>query len=335
MIDEISLIIKAGDGGDGSVSFRREKFVPKGGPDGGDGGNGGSVYLETDPGLNTLEFFAGKDFLESQSGGGGAKRKRKGRHGADLVLKVPVGTQVHERDRLVADLAEPGQRILIARGGEGGLGNWQFRSPTNTTPREAQPGEKGEKKEIRLELKVLAQVGLVGLPNAGKSTLLSVLTRAKPKIGSYPFTTLSPNLGVMEVAGQELVVADIPGLIEGASEGKGLGMKFLRHIERCRVLVFVLFPQDEWLETPSRQLAGLLKKQLETVQKELGEYKKELLDVPSLLVMNKADLLRGKKLNLIQKSFRSLAIISAATGEGVAELKEKMYKKWRKNEKVD
>ncbi|MCJ7827799.1 GTPase ObgE [Patescibacteria group bacterium] len=285
MIDEAKFIVRAGDGGNGSVNFRREKFVPKGGPDGGDGGKGGSVYFETDPGLNTLDYYAGKNLIEAESGGAGAKKKMKGKDGADLVLKVPVGTQVYVDEKLMADLDKPRQRLLIAHGGEEGLGNWQFRSSTNTTPLEAEDGEPGEERNISLELKVLAQVGLVGLPNAGKSTLLSVLTRAKPKIGSYPFTTLEPNLGVMERQGKTLIAADIPGLIEGASEGKGLGIKFLKHIERCRVLIYVLFPQDEWLEKSAEELVVLMSGQLKTVQSELKEYKEELKDLPIILVV--------------------------------------------------
>ena len=326
MIDEAKFLIKAGGGGNGSVSFRREKFVPKGGPDGGDGGNGGSVYFQAKPGLNTLQHLAGKNLLEAESGGDGEKRKMKGKNGDDLIISVPVGTQIFEGKKLLADLDQPNQRILMARGGEGGWGNWQFRSSTNTTPREAETGQRGEEREIKLELKVLAQVGLVGLPNAGKSTLLSVLTQAKPKIGSYPFTTLSPNLGVMDHQGRTLVVADIPGLIEGASEGKGLGIRFLKHIERCEVLVYVLFFQDDWLERPAAEIISQLNNQLKTVQHELVEYKKEFKGVVSLTVVNKIDLLSEKKLAEVRKKMPKAVFVSAATREGIEKLKENCLK---------
>lgn len=341
MIDEVSFLVKAGDGGNGSVSFRREKYAPKGGPDGGDGGNGGSVWLEAQKGINTLSFFSGKDRFEANDGGRGSKRKRHGENAEDVILKVPVGTVVYEtngmqNDALLArdgvqlfDLTEDGQRVCLAKGGMGGRGNFQFRSSINTTPQEYEEGTKGDKKTVRLELKVLAHVGLVGLPNAGKSTLLSVLTKAQPKIASYPFTTLAPNLGAMQIPhrSDHLVLADIPGLIEGASEGKGLGIQFLRHVERCRVLVYMVAPTEDVLVndvSDAKLLFDDLQEQYSEVRNEVGQYKKELLELPYLLVINKIDLIDPavmKKVTMkLKKSNPAVLAISAVTDQGVNEL---------------
>jgi len=319
MIDEACFTIKAGDGGNGVVHFRRMKFVPKGGPDGGDGGNGGSVYIQTDPNLNTLRFFAGKDRFGAKNGEPGREKKMHGKNSEDVVLKVPVGTIIYddETDQIIADLHKPDSRLCLAKGGRGGRGNWHFRSSTNTTPVEAEKGEKRELKKILLKLKILAQVGLVGLPNAGKSTLLSVLTRAKPEIASYPFTTLSPNLGVMD----GLIIADIPGLIEGASQGKGLGTQFLKHIERCLLLIYVLFPEDHELELGGKKLADQLWRQKEKIQNELKIFNPQLLQLASLTIINKKDIISDKQTKAIETYFKSkkedILIISAATCENL------------------
>jgi GTP-binding protein len=337
MIDEVVFTVRAGDGGDGKLSFRREKYVPRGGPDGGDGGDGGSVYLEADENLNTLCWFAGKDKFEAEAGKPGGKAKRHGEDGEDVVLKVPVGTVVELRDseipkfQLLADLTRHGKRVCVARGGKGGRGNWYFRSATNTTPREAEKGGLGEIRTIRLSLKVLADAGLVGLPNAGKSTILSVLTAARPRIADYPFTTLEPNLGVVKSRSKSLVLADIPGLIKGASQGKGLGVRFLKHIERCRLLVFVLYPTEQLLSGKPEvgKLAKALQKQLGEVEKELREYNPKLLRLRRLLVLNKIDLLprdlSEKVIKRLEKAVpEQWLAVSAATGEGISMLKEEV-----------
>lgn len=329
MVDEAKFSIKAGDGGNGTVHFRREKYIPKGGPDGGDGGNGGSIWLVTESGINTLHFFAGKDKFEANDGRHGQKRNRHGADGEDVEILVPMGTIVYEKTKdgwkEMFDLVESGQRVCVAEGGKGGRGNWHFKSSTNTTPQEFEEGTKGDQREIRLELKVLAQVGLVGLPNGGKSTILSVITKANPKIANYPFTTLSPNLGALKIPGRDdhLVVADIPGLIEGASEGKGLGIQFLKHIERCEVLVYVLYPTEEMLEVieSGEKIDKMLIDQHKEVKNELREFKKELLDLPSLVVLNKTDLLSDEVVESVEKRFKSgkieLMSMSAVTGEGM------------------
>lgn len=370
MIDEVIFTVKAGDGGSGAVTFRREKYVPKGGPDGGDGGDGGSVWLEADENMNTLLWFSGKHKFEAENGKRGMKAKKHGEDGDDIVLKVPVGTIVEEifrqsgvsqnsrsasfdktqdkqddaadlesvsavssgDDKIVlADLDKHGKRLCVARGGKGGRGNDWFKSPTNTTPRNAEDGEKGEEKLIRLSLKVLADLGLVGLPNAGKSTLLSVLTAARPQIADYPFTTLSPNLGVVKRSSKSNLIADIPGLIEGAHKGKGLGIKFLKHIERCKLLVYVLFPENEWLSEKfsNKEIGERLLKQLKTVKKELEEFNKKLLKVPELVVLNKIDLLNEKIVKEIVSVFKKKKIelmpVSGATTENVEELKRRFF----------
>jgi GTP-binding protein len=248
-VDEATIHIKAGDGGNGCVSFRREKFVPKGGPDGGDGGDGGSVVFFADPNKNTLLDFAGRHHWHAEKGAGGQGKKCYGKGGEDLVIPVPPGTMIYdsEADILLADLDVPDRRVVIAKGGKGGRGNWHFKSSTNQTPRYAEPGTEGEERNLKLELKLIADVGLVGMPNAGKSTLLAAISSARPKIANYPFTTLEPQLGIVSLSGdRRIVVADIPGLIEGAQHGAGLGHAFLRHIERTKIIVHLLdlYPPD-------------------------------------------------------------------------------------------
>ena len=316
MIDEVEFIVKAGDGGNGRVSFRREKYVPKGGPDGGDGGRGGSIYLVSSPHFNTLRWFAGKAQITAPSGGNGGSRKSSGANGTDIMLQVPLGTLVYADGQLLADLAQPDQRLCLAQGGQGGRGNTRFKSATNQTPRTAEPGQEGDARRIRLELKLLAHVGLIGLPNAGKSTLLSVLTAARPKVANYPFTTISPNLGVMDLPDKSdsLIIADIPGIIEGASQGKGLGIKFLKHIERCRVLVYLLAPD----------LSQDLDRQFHQLQNELKVFNPKLLELPSLTVINKLDLLQDDQLKTLRVRFKTAVFISAATHKNLDQLKDKL-----------
>jgi GTPase len=321
--DSAKIYVKAGDGGNGSMHFRREKFVPMGGPDGGDGGRGGSVYLEADPGLNTLVDFHYHPHHKAKSGGPGTGQKMHGAKGDDLTLRVPPGTIVRNADtgELLADLTEAGQPVMVARGGRGGLGNVHFATATNQAPREAQRGEPGEELTIELELKLIADVGLVGYPNAGKSTLLSVVTAAKPKIADYPFTTLVPNLGVVVVgdptAGDytSFVMADIPGLIEGAAQGVGLGHEFLRHVERTRLLLHLidgLSEKDPWEE-------------FEAINKELAEYSPELASRPQVVVLTKMDLQEARdkwpalKERAEAAGYTALAI-SAQTRQGVQAL---------------
>jgi len=317
MIDFARITIKAGDGGDGRVSFRREKFVPKGGPDGGDGGRGGSVYFETDKDLNTLKPFQFQKVFSAQNGEAGGKNKRHGADGSDLIIKVPVGTVVNKE----LDLVKEGEKVCLAKGGHGGRGNWQFRSPTMTTPRIAEAGIMGEAKQLTLELKLLADVGLIGLPNSGKSTLLSVLTKAKPKIADYPFTTLEPNLGVLRLTRSNLVIADIPGLIEGASRGRGLGIEFLRHIERCKILVHIL-------DGAKLLISEVLLKDYQTVRNELASYSTSLIDKPEIVVLNKIDVLNKKQIRAamttLKKTKKPVIGISAASHENLEELKKEL-----------
>lgn len=285
--DHTKIFVQAGSGGNGSIHFRREKFAPLGGPDGGDGGRGGSVYMEATANLNTLVDYRYRQHFKAEAGGAGARQKMHGSAGEDVVLAVPCGTVVRDADtqELVADLVEEGQRVMVARGGRGGLGNVHFATSTRQAPREAQNGEPGEERWLALELRLIADVGLVGYPNAGKSTLLSVVTAAKPKIADYPFTTLVPNLGVIEVGqlGDEFgfVLADIPGLIEGAAQGHGLGHEFLRHIRRTRVLVHVIdgasYEHEPWVS-------------FNAINQELREYDEQLAGRPQIIAFNKIDL---------------------------------------------
>jgi GTP-binding protein len=321
--DRAKINVTAGNGGNGSLHFRREKFVPMGGPDGGDGGRGGSVYLEANQGMNTLVDYHYHPHHKAKSGGAGAGQKMHGAKGDDLVLQVPVGTIIRdaETNALIADLTEPGQRVMVARGGRGGLGNVHFATPTNQAPREAQRGEPGQEVALELELKLIADVGLVGYPNAGKSTLLSVVTQARPKIASYPFTTLVPNLGVAIVGDPtrrddySFVIADIPGLIEGAAQGVGLGHEFLRHVERTRLLLHLIdgmSEKDPWDE-------------FEAINRELAEYSADLAARPQIIVLTKMDLQEARdKWPALQERAAAAGLsalaISSATSEGVREL---------------
>jgi GTP-binding protein len=314
-LDEAKVYIRSGDGGNGCVSFRREKFIEFGGPDGGDGGKGGDVIAEAVPGLNTLIDYRYQQHFTAKNGQHGMGKNRHGANGADVVLKVPVGTQIYEEDEiLVADLTEVGQRVVLARGGNGGFGNAHFKTSINRAPRRANPGQRGEEHTIRLRLKLIADAGLVGLPNAGKSTFLAAVTAAKPKIADYPFTTLRPQLGVVRIDGAEFVLADIPGLIEGAHAGKGLGDRFLGHLERCRVLLHLVDGTCEH--------AG---EAYDTVRAELAAYGHGLAEKPEVVALNKADALTPKTLKeqtarLKRAAERRPLVISAVTGQGVPEI---------------
>jgi GTP-binding protein len=285
-VDEATIKVKAGDGGNGAVSFRREKYVPFGGPDGGDGGDGGSVYLVADEGINTLVDFRYERSFQAQRGENGTGRNCTGKSGADLEIRVPVGTTVYDQDteECMGDLVTPGQRLLVAQGGFHGLGNTRYKSSTNRAPRQSKPGTPGEQRELRLELKVLADVGLLGKPNAGKSTLIRAVSAARPKVAEYPFTTLYPNLGVVRIAPHRgFVIADIPGLIEGAAEGAGLGIQFLKHLGRTRLLLHVVdvLPADG-----SDPVADA-----RAIAAELEKFSAELAQRERWLVLNKVDLL--------------------------------------------
>lgn len=320
--DHTKIFVKAGDGGNGSIHFRREKFAPLGGPDGGDGGRGGSIYMEASANLNTLVGYRYKQHFTAGLGEAGARQKMHGAKGEDIVLKVPCGTVVRDAETqdLVADLVDDGQQVMVARGGRGGLGNVHFATSTHQAPREAQNGEPGEELWLALELRLIADVGLVGYPNAGKSTLLSVVTAAKPKIADYPFTTLVPNLGVIEVGqiGDEFgfVLADIPGLIEGAAQGHGLGHEFLRHIRRTRLLIHVIdgasYEHEPW-------------QSLEAINRELSEYDEHLATRPQILAFNKIDLPEAQERWEAFKAQAEAAgyavfAISAAAHQGTREL---------------
>ena len=285
-VDEADIKVIAGDGGNGCVSFRREKFIPLGGPDGGDGGNGGSVWLEADENLNTLIDFRHERTFRAQKGQGGMGAQCYGKSGQDSTIRVPVGTVIYNigTEELIGDLTRHGQRLLVAQGGKGGLGNMHFKSSVNRSPRKATTGTPGESRELRLELKLLADVGLLGFPNAGKSTFIRSVSAATPKVADYPFTTLYPNLGVVSIeAHRSFVIADIPGLIEGAADGAGLGILFLRHIQRTRLLLHIveLAPLDD--TDPAEQVRA--------IEHELAKFDPELLNKPRWLVMNKSDLL--------------------------------------------
>src|SRR5260221_11391738 len=286
-LDEAKVYVRSGDGGNGCVSFRREKFIEFGGPNGGDGGKGGDVIVQAVDGLNTLIDYRYQQHFKAKNGGGGMGKDRHGANGDDIVLKVPAGTQVYEEDgeTLLADLTDVGQRAVIARGGKGGFGTAHFKSSTNRAPRHANPGQPGEELTIRPRLKLIADAGMVGRPNAGKSTFLAAVSAAKPKIADYPFTTLNPQLGVVRIDGREFVLADIPGLIEGAHLGVGLGDRFLGHVERCRVLLHLVDGTCEH--------AG---KAYKTVRTELAAYGHGLADKPEIVALNKADALLPEQL---------------------------------------
>src|SRR5437868_637514 len=314
-LDEAKVYIRSGDGGNGCVSFRREKFIEFGGPNGGDGGKGGDVIAQAVEGLNTLIDYRYQQHFKAQRGGNGMGKDRAGANGADAVLKVPVGTQIFEEDgeMLLADLTAVGQRVVLARGGNGGFGNAHFKSSTNRAPRHANPGQPGEERTIRLRLKLIADAGLVGLPNAGKSTFLAAVSAARPKIADYPFTTLHPQLGVVGIDGREFVLADIPGLIEGAHEGSGLGDRFLGHIERCRVLLHLVDATGEH--------AG---KAYKTVRRELEAYGAGLEDKHEIVALTKIDALtpeviKQQAARLKRAAGKTPLLISGVTRAGVKE----------------
>lgn len=318
-VDEAEISVHAGNGGNGCVSFRREKFIPFGGPDGGDGGNGGSVWLVADENLNTLVDFRHQRVFRAQRGQNGMGRDMYGKAGEDVVIRVPVGTAVYNiaTDELIGDLTTHGQRLLVAKGGDGGKGNIHFKSSVNRAPRKATPGWPGEERELRLELKLLADVGLLGFPNAGKSTFIRAVSAATPKVADYPFTTLYPNLGVVSVEPyKSFVIADIPGLIEGAAEGAGLGALFLRHVQRTRLLLHLvdMAPLDG--ETDPVE-------QVRAIERELGKYDPALLQKPRWLVLNKADLLdpeeaRAREADLVTRLGWTAPhfVVSAISREG-------------------
>jgi GTP-binding protein len=309
-VDEARFVVRAGRGGDGSVSFNREKYKPRGGPDGGRGGDGGSVILRSTEDLSTLEPYAHRNLVKAGRGGHGSGNNRAGERGEDVQIDVPVGTQVFDEDGLVADLSEPGDTVVVASGGEGGRGNASFATSTRQAPAFRERGLPGEEKEIRLELKVLSDVGLVGLPNAGKSSLLAALSAARPRVGDYPFTTLSPQLGVVDEKGyrEPFVVADIPGLISGASAGRGLGNRFLRHVARARLLALVLDASED-----PEGAEGVLRAELHAA----GLSRK-----PAVVVLNKVDLLDEELRDYLGEAFSGALHVSARTGEGVAELRD-------------
>ncbi len=322
--DQAVIEIKAGAGGDGVATFRREKYVPRGGPDGGDGGRGGHIYLVSDPHMNTLLAFRYQRKFVAENGGNGMKRNMRGKQGKDLEIRVPVGTLVRaeiEGQTFEIDLDRAGQRLLAARGGKGGLGNVHFATSTHQAPRIAELGEPGQELTLHLELKLIADVGLVGFPNAGKSTLLSVISAARPKIAPYPFTTLQPNLGIVEVGNERFVVADIPGLIEGAHEGVGLGFDFLRHVERTRLLIHIIDAAGVDGRDP---LADF-----HQINEELRQYQPELAERPQVVALNKMDLPDAQaNLERLRQALHvpraDLFAISAATNEGVAPLMERV-----------
>ncbi|MEM7194564.1 MAG: Obg family GTPase CgtA [Pseudomonadota bacterium] len=321
-VDEATIRVIAGKGGNGCLSFLREKFRPKGGPDGGDGGDGGSIYLIADSGLNTLADFRYTRLYKAQSGESGAGRDCNGRKGEDLIIKVPLGTMVTDAETLesIGDVVAHGQSLLVARGGFHGLGNARFKSSVNQTPRKTTPGKPGDERLLKLELKVLADVGLLGMPNAGKSTFLSVVSHARPKVADYPFTTLYPNLGVVDVGdSNSFVIADIPGLIEGAADGTGLGIQFLKHLQRTRILLHLVdtAPLDE------KSCVDAVRE----IESEMDRFDSSLMTKPRWLVLNKSDLLPEEEGEAIETSLRReldwsgpVYRISAATGAGCQNL---------------
>ncbi len=321
-LDEAKIFVKSGDGGAGAIAFRREKYIEFGGPDGGDGGRGGDVVLECGTNLNTLIDFRYRQHLKAGKGNHGMGKNRTGARGDDLIIRVPVGTQVLDEDRetLLVDMTEEGQRYVLCQGGDGGKGNTRFKTSTNQAPRKAGPGFPGEERWVWLRMKLIADAGLIGLPNAGKSTFLTTTTQAHPKIGAYPFTTLHPNLGVVVRGHDELVLADIPGLIEGASEGAGLGTRFLGHVERCPVLLHLIDGTEEDVALSYR-----------TVRNELEAYGADLSGKIELLALNKCDSLgedeiAEKKAALQAETGKSVYVISGVAGTGVSGLVNDLFK---------
>ena len=317
-LDQAKIYIKAGNGGSGSSSFRREKYIEYGGPDGGDGGTGGSVIFESERNLNTLIDFRYKQHFNAEHGKSGSKKNKTGGGGKDLILQVPTGTQIFEEDNntLIYDFTKDKERFVVATGGEGGLGNTRFKSSTNRAPRKKTLGKKGEEFWVWLQLKVIADAGIIGLPNAGKSSLLSRCTRAKPKIANYPFTTINPNLGVLNINHKEVILADIPGLIEGSHKGIGLGDKFLRHIERCKVLIHLI-------DISEKDIIGNYLK----IRNELSKYDKSILKKKEIVVFNKSDLVNmdliTKKLkNFKKETKKDFQIISLVSKENFEKVKK-------------
>ncbi|MEX1062249.1 MAG: GTPase ObgE [Balneolaceae bacterium] len=326
--DYAKIYVSAGNGGRGMSHFRREKFVPKGGPDGGDGGHGGNVVLLGNGQLNTLLDLRYRKFIKAGHGKNGEGDKRKGKDGREEVLEVPLGTVVFDAEtkERMGEITGEGEKLVIAKGGKGGLGNWHFRSSTNQTPQYAQTGEKGEERVVELELKLISDVGLVGFPNAGKSTLLSVMSAAKPKIADYPFTTLEPNLGVVALENyRSFVMADIPGIIENAHKGKGLGLQFLRHIERNKLLLFVVGCDTD------------IEQEYQALLHELREYRRDLLDKPRILAVSKMDLLQNhepdRKINI--DKYVPIVHISSATGHNIGLLRETIWEKLQEIEEEE
>ncbi len=321
-LDQVKIYIKAGDGGNGSPSFRREKFIEFGGPDGGDGGKGGSIILKSERNLNTLIDYRYQQHHKAKRGGDGAGKNRTGKGGENLILKVPIGTQVFEEDNktLIYDFKNEKEEFVAANGGKGGLGNTRFKSSTNRAPRKFTKGTAGEEYVIWLQLKTIADIGIIGLPNAGKSSLLASITSATPKIANYKFTTLNPNLGVAVYDNREITLADIPGLIEGAHTGTGLGIKFLKHIERCKTLIHLIDITEENIENLYKQ-----------VRNELGKYSKNLLKKDELIVLNKIDLMNKSKLNEKKNKFskkikKKVLTISTFDKGSIAKIKSKLIK---------
>ena len=312
-IDEAKIFVKSGDGGDGCLSFRREKYIEFGGPDGGNGGKGGDIVIEGTKSLNTLVDYRFQKHFKAQKGRGGAGRNRTGAAGKDMILKIPVGTEILQDDEILADIIND-EKMILFPGGEGGKGNINFKSSTNRAPRKTTPGEKGYEAEVVLRLKILADAGLVGFPNAGKSSLLRKISAAKPKVADYPFTTLDPKLGVVRKGDEEIVVADIPGLIEDAHVGSGLGFKFLKHIERCHSLIHVIDITNENLV-----------KSYNTIINELKSYDEDLVNKNKIIVLNKCDLLKKEEVDKIKIDFENFInlkvhLISTISGEGIDRL---------------
>ena len=321
-LDQAKIYIKAGNGGSGSASFRREKFVEYGGPYGGDGGDGGSIIVQSDRNLNTLIDFRYAQHFKAQHGKPGSKRNKTGANGEDMILKVPLGTQVYEEDNntLIYDFTKNKEKYLVASGGQGGLGNVRFKSSTNRAPRKKTNGKLGEEFWIWLQLKVIADIGIIGKPNAGKSSLLAALTRAKPKIANYPFTTINPNLGVSYYGGKEITLADIPGLVEGAHKGVGLGDKFLRHIERCKILLHLIdLSEDDLLNSYKK------------IKSELSNYDKDLIKKKEIIFFNKSDLLDENEINEKLKQFKKkiktkYEIVSVYSNKDLQKIKKLLIK---------
>ena len=336
-VDEAIITVIAGNGGNGCASFRREKFVPFGGPDGGDGGDGGSVYLEVDEGLNTLVDFRHARLYRAQNGQGGMGQERYGKKGEDIVIRVPLGTLVYdnETDELMGDMVQNGERVLVAKGGVHGIGNTHFKTSTNRAPRKFTYGQAGEQRDLRLEMQLLADVGLLGMPNAGKSTFIRQVTAAKPKVAAYPFTTLHPHLGVVDVGEENgFVIADIPGLIEGAAEGAGLGIQFLKHLSRTRLLLHIV-------DIVSTSDIDELVDQIKMITKELKAYNPKLYKLDRWLVLNKIDALDQEHVDAIQAGIikklrwkKSCYTISAVSGKGCRDLVNAIQQ-WFSRDKED